>query len=348
MPTVSPLPWIPARYFDEQGDPLAGGKLYAYAAGTDTPQATYHDPAGTTLNAFPVVADDAGYMDVYLISGASYKLQLTDGDGVQQWTADQVVPPGTGSGGAFTTAPIVLQAVPGPAPLLAPAAWQPGWRQIGVTARVTQAFGQSQGLQQLAIGDAVQFDRWGYCAASLDAQTTAADFLTGDSPWTSVPTDVLVTPIAGAFDSAGQLELTLWYSDLGIAQPVPEPEPPIPGSGGFFMSDQIVLNVVDGDQPLVAEGAWEAGWMQLGVTAEVTIAFSPSAGLTSMAIGDAVQFDRWGYCALPLGSTTDATDFLTGDSPWTSVPTDVVVTPIGGLFAGTGQITLRLHYLTIE
>ena len=262
---------------------------------------------------------------------------------------NQVVPPGSGSGGAFTTAPIVLQAVPGTAPLFAPAAWQPGWRQIGVTARVTQAFGQSQGLQQLAIGDAVQFDRWGYCAPTLDAQTTAADFLTGDSPWTAQPMDVLVTPFAGAFDSAGTIELTLWYSDLGIAQPVPEPEPPpIPGPGGVFMSPPLVLNVVGSDAPLVAPGAWHAGWMQLGVTAEVTVAFSPSAGLTSLAIGDAVQFDRWGYCALPLGSTTDATDFRTGDSPWTPAPMDVLVTPIGGLFAAIGQLTIRLHYLTIE
>ena len=348
MPTVSPLPWIPARYFDDNGDPLEGGKLYAFLAGTDTPQATYHDPAGTVQNPHPVVADDAGYMDVYLISGASYKLRLDSATDVQQWTADQVVPPGTGSGGAFTTAPIVLQAVPGAQSLVAPAAWQPGWRQIGVTARVTQAFGQSQGLQSLAIGDAVQFDRWGYCAPTLDAQTTAADFLTGDSPWTSVPTDVLVTPFAGAFDSAGQLELTLWYSDLGIAPPVPEPEPPpLIGPGGVFMSPPLVLNVVGSYAPLVAEGAWHAGWMQLGVTAEVTVAFSPSAGLTSLAIGDSGQFDRWGYCALTLGSTTDATDFLTGDSPWTPAPMDVLVTPIGGLFAAIGQITLRLHYLTI-
>ena len=212
MPTVSPVPWIPARYFDDDGDPLAGGKLYAYAAGTDSPLATYHDPAGTVQNAFPVVADDAGYMDVYLLSGQSYKLRLDSAIGVQQWLVDQVVAPG--SGGAFTTPPIVLQAVPGSAPLVAPAAWQPGWRQIGVTAIVTQAFGQSQGLTQLAIGDAVQYDRWGYCEPALDSTTDARDFLTGDSPWTAQAMDLIIIPVGGAFDAVGQVELTLHYRTL--------------------------------------------------------------------------------------------------------------------------------------
>ena len=212
MPVVSPIPWIPARYFDDDGDPLSGGKLYAFDAGTDTPKATYHDPAGTTLNAFPVVADDAGYMDVYLLAGQSYKLRLDAANGVQQWLVDQVVPPGTG--GAFTTPPILLQAVPGTAPLVAPAAWQPGWRQIGVTATVTQAFGSSQGLFQLAIGDAVQYDRWGYCHTALGSTTDASDFLTGDSPWTSQAMDILLTPIEGGMDSVGQIALVLHYSVL--------------------------------------------------------------------------------------------------------------------------------------
>ena len=212
MPLVSPPPYVPWRQFDDNGDPLAGGLFYAYDAGTDTPKATYHDPAGTTLNPHPVVLDDAGYANIYLISGASYKLVQQDAGGVQLWEVDQVVPPG--QGGAAQAAPFLLTAIPGGAPLVHAAAWQPGWRQIGVTARVTMSFGTSQGLQELAIGDAVQFDRWGYCGLSAGSTTEASDFLTGDSPWTATAQDVLVTPVGGAFDSAGALELTLYYFTL--------------------------------------------------------------------------------------------------------------------------------------
>lgn len=212
MPTVSPAPFVPFWGHDDDGNPLSGGKLYAFDAGTDTPKATYHDPAGTTLNAQPVTLDDAGYSDIYLLAGQSYKLQLTDAAGVQQWLVDQVVAPGPG--GAASTAPTNVQAVPGSAPLVAVAAWQPGWRQIGVTALVTQAFGTSAGLQQLAIGDAVQFDRWGYCAVALSSTTDASDFLTGDSLWTPMAMDILITPVGGAFDAVGQVELVLHYTVL--------------------------------------------------------------------------------------------------------------------------------------
>jgi hypothetical protein len=42
------------RAFDPNGLPLAGGKVYTYAAGTSTPLATYTDQAGSTTNANPV------------------------------------------------------------------------------------------------------------------------------------------------------------------------------------------------------------------------------------------------------------------------------------------------------
>ena len=212
MPLVSPVPAVPYRQFNEDGHPLAGGQFFAFAAGTDTPQATYHDPAGTVQNPHPVILDDSGYSDIYLLSGQSYKLVQNDATGVQQWLADQVVAPGPG--GAATSSPIVVHAVSGASQLVAPAAWQPGWRQIGVTARVTQAFGTSQGLTQLAIGDAVQFDRWGNCDVSLHSTTDASDFLTGDSPWTAQAMDLIITGIGGAFDAVGQVELVLHYAVL--------------------------------------------------------------------------------------------------------------------------------------
>lgn len=67
------------QFFDDTGAPLAGGKLYTYAAGTSTPKATYTDASGSTPNANPVVLDAAGRATVFLTG--SYKFTLkTSGD----------------------------------------------------------------------------------------------------------------------------------------------------------------------------------------------------------------------------------------------------------------------------
>lgn len=94
------IPDIRARYFDSNGDPLAGGKLYTYVAGTTVPIASYSDNSGTP-NTNPVILDADGEADIYLADG-SYKIVLTDANDVSQWTRDNIVIPydgvGTGSG----------------------------------------------------------------------------------------------------------------------------------------------------------------------------------------------------------------------------------------------------------
>jgi hypothetical protein len=68
------------QFFDDNGNPLSGGKLYTYDAGGTTPKATYTDAAGTTPNANPVVLDAAGRATVFL-DGTTYRFDLkTSGD----------------------------------------------------------------------------------------------------------------------------------------------------------------------------------------------------------------------------------------------------------------------------
>lgn len=76
------------REFDANGIPLAGGKLYTYAAGTTTPQATYTDSTGSVQNANPVVLDSTGRADVWLTPGLLYKLVLQDSSGNTIYTED--------------------------------------------------------------------------------------------------------------------------------------------------------------------------------------------------------------------------------------------------------------------
>lgn len=87
MPVSLGVPRFQA--FDNNGDPLVGGKLYTYEAGTTTPKASYTSAAGTTPNANPVVLNARGEATVYYGTGA-YKLVLETATGVTVWTEDNV------------------------------------------------------------------------------------------------------------------------------------------------------------------------------------------------------------------------------------------------------------------
>lgn len=89
------LPMVKARFLDENGDPLSGGKLYSYIAGTTTPLGTFSDDE-VTPNTNPVILDSDGYADIWLASASIYKFKLDDANDVTQWTVDNI--PGTSGG----------------------------------------------------------------------------------------------------------------------------------------------------------------------------------------------------------------------------------------------------------
>jgi hypothetical protein len=51
---------VGAQFFDNNGNPLSGGKIYTYEAGTSTPLATYTSSFGTTAHTNPIVLDAGG------------------------------------------------------------------------------------------------------------------------------------------------------------------------------------------------------------------------------------------------------------------------------------------------
>ena len=79
MADLSPV--LHQQFFDDTGEPLANGELYAYVAGTSTPQATYSDQGGGSANTNPVVLDSAGRAAVWLDNASSYKFVLKDSEG---------------------------------------------------------------------------------------------------------------------------------------------------------------------------------------------------------------------------------------------------------------------------
>lgn len=88
MTVLTPFPKF--RAFDSNGNPLAGGLLYTYEAGTTTNKATYTDAGGGTSNANPVVLDSSGEAHVWLATDGAYKFVLKNSAGVTQWTVDNI------------------------------------------------------------------------------------------------------------------------------------------------------------------------------------------------------------------------------------------------------------------
>ena len=62
MPAVSLSVFggVGAQFFDNNGVPLSGGKIYSYQAGTSTPLATYTSSAGNVAHTNPIILDSAG------------------------------------------------------------------------------------------------------------------------------------------------------------------------------------------------------------------------------------------------------------------------------------------------
>jgi hypothetical protein len=84
---------IPSPIFtgiDTNGDPVSGGKLYTYAAGTTTAQTTYSNVTLTSANANPVVLDSAGRATLFVSAGSSFKYVLKTSADVTIWTADNI------------------------------------------------------------------------------------------------------------------------------------------------------------------------------------------------------------------------------------------------------------------
>lgn len=82
MPKFKPL--------DANGNVVAGGKVYTYAAGTSTPLATYTDASGSVPNSNPVILDASGEANIWLNQTLNYKIVFKDASDVSIWTVDNV------------------------------------------------------------------------------------------------------------------------------------------------------------------------------------------------------------------------------------------------------------------
>lgn len=108
---IAPQPKL--QFFDANGVPLSGGKLYTYAAGTTTPLASYTNYGGGTANANPVILDSRGEASVWLGSGM-YKMVLKTSTDTEVWTVDNL----NGADAATVAATLATLAASGGANLI--------------------------------------------------------------------------------------------------------------------------------------------------------------------------------------------------------------------------------------
>ena len=80
------------QFFTILGQPLAGGKIYTYQAGSSTPLATYTDNTGNTANANPIIlgTDGRPATEIWLTYGYNYKFVLKDANDTTIQTYDNL------------------------------------------------------------------------------------------------------------------------------------------------------------------------------------------------------------------------------------------------------------------
>lgn len=83
------------QFLDNNGDPLTGGKVYTYLAGSTTPVTTYTTNAGTTAHTNPIVLDAAGRVpsggEIWLTNGVSHKFVVKTSTEVTIGTYDNIL-----------------------------------------------------------------------------------------------------------------------------------------------------------------------------------------------------------------------------------------------------------------
>jgi hypothetical protein len=104
--SISPI-WNGAQFFDNDGFPLSGGKIYQYDANSFSVQIpTYTTADGDVVNANPIVLDSSGriMVDIWLTDGQLYNLVLKSKTNVILKSVDEVsgVKAATAGGGGET------------------------------------------------------------------------------------------------------------------------------------------------------------------------------------------------------------------------------------------------------
>jgi len=113
MANLGPAP--KAQFLTAAGQPLVGGRVYTYAAGTTTPLATYTDSTAASANSNPIILDGRGECNIWFSPASAYKIKLTDSNDVEIYVVDNITSAGYVSGGSIVNSSIVNGTISGAA-----------------------------------------------------------------------------------------------------------------------------------------------------------------------------------------------------------------------------------------
>ncbi len=114
--------------------------------------------------------------------------------------------------------------------------------------------------------------------------------------------------------------------------------------GGLVPIATYQVRPVAGQPTMTLAAALPAGHRVWGVTAYILTTFGISQGLSGLLIGDSVISNRWGTLStLTAGTVTDQSSFASGDMPIYQTAGSLIITAIGGLFDGVGELELDIH-----
>lgn len=78
---LSPVYGVAGQLFDNNGNPLAGGRIFTYLAGTTTNATVYTSSSGNVAHSNPIILDGAGRVpsgEIWLTDGILYKFVVQD------------------------------------------------------------------------------------------------------------------------------------------------------------------------------------------------------------------------------------------------------------------------------
>lgn len=301
------------QFFDDDGEPLAGGKLYTYEAGTTTPKATYTDAGGLTPNANPVILDANGRATVFL--SGSYKFTLKDSSDVTIEETDNVTAFATGDSGvddiiANFAADTMVEA---DSIIFSDAS------DGNATKRTTLAnlAGSASDIQTAAANKIVMADE--ILAAIRPNSTTTATTSGTDAPFTSLTAGI--RRIVLTFDGVSSNGTGLWTIEIG-------------DSGGYETSGYAGTVFRDGGS---------ASFSSAFTITSTTVAADTYNGVVVLYRGD-TSTNTW-HIQGTISATTGPLLHVSAGSKSLSATLDRLRVVAGGNTWDAGKITCETYFL---
>lgn len=216
---LSPVGGVAAQFFDNSGNPLTGGKLYSYAAGTTTPQATYTSSNGVTAHSNPIVLDAAGRVpaggEIWLTDGLIYKFVLKTSTDTLIATYDNIT--GINSNAvAYSNTQEIQTATAGQTVFTLANAYQPGTNSLSVFVDGVNQYGPGAQYSYVETdANTITFNNGLHVGASVKFTTTQQQGAGAvDAAQVSY-----IPPFTGSAPTNVEVKLSEWVSpeDFGAA-----------------------------------------------------------------------------------------------------------------------------------